>query len=277
MLDRFSVFADDLDHPEGVAWDPLGGQVWAGGERGELYRVTLDGDVDEVTTSGGSMLGLAVDGAGRVYACDAGHGEVVRFDPTAGSMSTFARGPSGEELDEPNVAAFGPDGSLYVTCSGSERPRVVRVAPDGAVETWTEELTEYPNGMVVAPDGSAVFIVEGGAQRIARIAIGRDGEAGAATTFARLPDTDADGLALDAQGSLWATLYRPDGLVRLSSEGSEVLRIDDHLASVMDAPTNLAWIGPDLDRAVVANVGDRYLLVADLGVGGAPLHLPEVP
>ena len=95
----------------------------------------------------------------------------------------------------------------------------MRVAPGGAVETWTEELTDYPNGMVVAPDGSAVFVVEGGAQRIARVPIGRDGAAGAATTFARLPDTDADGLALDAEGSLWATLYRPDGLVRLSPGG----------------------------------------------------------
>ena len=68
----------------------------------------------------------------------------------------------------------------------------------------------------------------------------------------------------------------PTGSYDSRPEGSEVLRIDDHLASVMDAPTNLAWIGPELDRAVVANVGDRYLLVADLGVRGAPLHLPEV-
>ena len=277
MLDRFEVFAEGLDHPEGVAWNPSDGHVWAGGEAGELYRISLAGEVEEVASSGGSMLGLAVDGAGRVYACDAGNGEVVRLDPSTGALTTYARGPSGEALDEPNVAAFGPDGALYVTCSGEDRPRIVRVAPGGAVETWTEELTDYPNGMVVAPDGASILVVEGGAQRIARVPIEHDRVAGAAETFATLPDTDADGLALDAEGHVWATLYRPDGLVRLSPEGDEVLRIDDHLASVMDAPTNIAWIGDDLDRAVVANVGDRYLLAIDLDVRGAPLHLPEVP
>jgi sugar lactone lactonase YvrE len=277
MLDRFEAFADDLNHPEGVAWNPVDGHVWAGGEGGELYRVSLDGQVELVASTGGSMLGIAVDGAGRVYACDAGKGEVVRLDPATGAVETYARDADGGPLAEPNVAAFGPDGSLYVTCSGEERSQIVRVAPGGTVETWTEELTAYPNGMVVLPDGSAVLVIEAKAERVARIAIRDDGSAAAAETFTLLPDTDADGLALDAEGFVWATLYRPDGLVRLSPSGEEVLRIDDHLASTMEAPTNLAFVGEALDRAVVANVGGRHLLSIDLGVAGQPMHHPEVP
>ena len=46
MPDRFTVLAEGLHHPEGVAWDPVGGRVVAGGEGGELYGVSLDGDVD---------------------------------------------------------------------------------------------------------------------------------------------------------------------------------------------------------------------------------------
>jgi gluconolactonase len=277
MLDRFEEFADGLNHPEGVAWNPFDAHVWAGGEGGEFYRVSLDGHVEEVASTGGSMLGIAVDGGGRVYACDAGKGEIARLDPTTGTIETYARDADGGALAEPNVAAFGPDGSLYVTCSGEERTQIVRVAPGGRTETWTEELTAYPNGMVVLPDGSAVLVIEAKAERVARIAIGADGAAGTAETFALLPDTDADGLALDAEGLVWATLYRPDGLVRLSPAGEEVLRIDDHLASTLEAPTNLAFVGERLDRAVVANVGGRHLLSIDLGVAGQPLHYPEVP
>jgi len=276
VIERFEVLAEGLNHPEGVAWNPLDGHVYAGGEGGEFYRVSLDGEVDELGATGGSMLGIAVDGRGRVYGCDDGNGEVARIDPATGTIETFARGVGGVEMDEPNVAAFGPDGSLYVTCSGDERPEIVRIR-DGVTERWCDELVDYPNGMVVVPGGDAMLVIESHAQRIARVPIGPDGAAGAATTFGELPDTDADGLALDADGYVWATLYRPDGLVRLDPDGREVVRIDDHLATTFDAPTNMVFVGDGLRRAVVANVGDRFLSWADLDVAGAPLHYPEVP
>jgi gluconolactonase len=276
LIDRFEVLADGLNHPEGVAWNPVDGHVYAGGEAGEFYRVSLDGDVEELGATGGSMLGIAVDGRGRVYACDDGNGEIARIDPTTGAIETFARGVGGVELDEPNVAAFGPDGSLYVTCSGEERPEIVRIR-EGATERWCDELVDYPNGMVVLPAGDAMLVMESHAQRIARLPIEPDGTPGRAATFAELPDTDADGLALDAAGHVWATLYRPDGLVRFDPDGREVLRVDDHLATTLDAPTNIVFVGEGLRRAVVANVGDRFLAWADLDVAGAPLHYPEVP
>lgn len=276
MIERFEVLAEGLNHPEGVAWNPLDGHVYAGGEGGEFYRVSLDGEVEELGATGGSMLGIAVDGLGRVYACDDGNGEIARIDPATGTIETFARGVGGVEMDEPNVAAFGPDGSLYVTCSGDERPEIVRIR-DGVTERWCDELVDYPNGMIVVPGGDAMLVIESHAQRIARVPIGPDGAAGAATTFGELPDTDADGLALDADGYVWATLYRPDGLVRLDPDGREVVRIDDHLATTFDAPTNMVFVGDGLRRAVIANVGDRFLSWADLDVAGAPLHYPEVP
>jgi gluconolactonase len=278
MLDRFEELADGLNHPEGVAWNPFDGCVYAGGEGGELYRVTLDGEVETLGSSGGSMLGLAVDGQGRVYVCDAGRGEIVRFDPGMRAIVTYARGVDGEDLDTPNVAAFDPSGHLYVTCSGeSGHPEIVRIAPGGHTERWTKAVARYPNGCVVTPDGSAVLVVEAKAERIARVPILADGSAGEPQTCAELLDTDADGLTLDAEGYLWATLYRPDGIVRVAPTGEITLRIDDHLASTLDAPTNIAWVGDRLDRAVVANVGGRFLSVADLDTIGQPPHYPEVP
>jgi sugar lactone lactonase YvrE len=224
------------------------------------------------------MLGLAVDGLGRVYACDAGAGDVVRLDPSTEALETYARGPDGSPLDTPNACAFGPDGALYVTCSGEDdRPEIVRVAPGGAVERWTAAVPQYPNGCLVDPDGAALVVVEAHARRVVRVPIRTDGSAGQPATVAELPDTDPDGIALAADGSLWVTLYRPDGLVRIDPDGTVDLAVDDHLASTFDAPTNLAWVGEDLRRAVVANVGDRFLSIADLGVAGAPPHLPVVP
>jgi len=277
-LDRFEELAGGLNHPEGVSWNPIDGRVYAGGEGGELYSITLDGEVRQVGSSGGSMLGLAVDGAGCVYACDAGKGEIARWDPVTGDVATYARGVGGRDMDTPNVAAFGPDGSLYVTCSGEQgRPEILRVPPGGApAERWTDAVSGYPNGALVTPEGDALVVVEAHAQRLVRVPIGDDGSAGTPVVIAELPDTDPDGVALDADGNYWIALYRPDGIVRIGPGGDAELVVDDHLASTLDAPTNIAWVGPQLNRIVIANVGGTSLAIADLGVRGWPLHSPQV-
>ncbi len=275
MKERFEVLAEGLNHPEGVAWDPVGGRVVAGGEGGEIYAVSLDGEVDELGSTGGSMLGVAVDGLGRIYACDAGAGEVVRWDPATGDLDPYGRGV---DLDTPNAMAFGPDGTLYATCSGEDgQPAIVRIPPGGKAERWTEALPEYPNGCAVTPSGDALLVVESHRPALWRVPIEADGSAAEPVLLAALPDTDPDGIALDVEGNVFVTLYRPDGIVRVDPDGSVRSVVADPLASVLDAPTNLAFVGPDLDRVVVANVGDRFLSIGDLGVRGAPPHHPEVP
>jgi gluconolactonase len=280
VLDRFEVLADDLNHPEGVAWDPLTGTVYAGGEGGEIYAVTLEGDVEEVVSIDGSMLGLAVDGRGRVYACDAGNGEVVRFDPGSGDVTTYARGPGDEELDTPNACAFDAAGTLYVSCSGEDDPTnaaIVSVSPDGDAQVWSVAASLYPNGVCVDADGGGLLVVESRLPGLTRIPILADGTAGEPEPVAMLPDTEPDGVALDANGDAWVTRYRPDGLVRVTAAGEVIVAAHDPLAHVFDAPTNLAFCGNGLGLAVVANVGDTMLLAADLGVRGHPLWYPELP
>jgi gluconolactonase len=278
MLERFSVLASGLNHPEGVAWNPFDGRIYAGGEGGEIYAVSLEGDTELLVSTSGSMLGLAVDGSGRVYACDCERGEIARLDPRTKAISVYARGVGGADLDTPNGIAFGPDGMAYVTCSGElGQPGIVRIAPGGRTQEWTAAVPGYPNGCLVTPEGDALVVVEAEAERLVRVAIAPDGSAGDPQIVADLPDTDADGLGLAADGSYWVTLYRPDGLVRVTPEGAVETVVDDHLASHLDAPSSIAWIGAALDRVVVANVGDRHLSIADVGVAGWPLHYPEVP
>jgi len=276
MSAGFEELAGGMRHPEGVAWNPFDGRIYAGGECGEIYALTLDGAVEEIGSTGGSMLGLAVDGRGRVYACDAGKGEVVRLDPVTGSFEVYAPGP----LDTPNMLCFDDAGNLYVTCSGEGDPSsaiVARVAPGCEPEIWTRALPRYPNGCCLSPSGDALVVVESRLPGVRRVPIRPDGSAGAPEVLSTLPDTEPDGIALDDDGNLYVTLYRPDGILRIGVDGTVEVVVADPLAHTFDAPTNLAFVGPTLERVVVANVGDTFLAIGDVGARGLPLRYPEVP
>ena len=81
--------ADGLDHPEGIA---LGtdGMLYAGGEAGQVYRVDpAAGSVEQIASTGGFVLGLCLDAAGAIYACDATLAAVVRIDPSTGAVETY--------------------------------------------------------------------------------------------------------------------------------------------------------------------------------------------
>jgi gluconolactonase len=278
----FDVLVDELVHPEGVAWNPSDGRVYAGSEDGSIYAVSLDGELEVYETEGESFLGVAIDGRGRIYACDDARNEVLRFDVRTLSTETYSTGTEEVPFETPNAMAFDPDGNLYVT--SSDNGAVYRVAPGGRTTIWSQEASEYPNGCCVGPDLAtpqpddlALFVVESAASRIVRIPILPDGEPGGAAPIAELPRMVPDGLAFDLRGDLWVACYRPDRIVRVTPYGDVAVVFDDWSASQLDAPTNLAFCGDELSQLVVACVGDTFLAVGDVGAFGGPLAYPEVP
>jgi len=277
----WKVLADGLQHPEGVAWDPTSRRVFAGGEGGQLYGVTLDGDVDRYEDVGESFLGIAVDGHGSVYGCDDGRNVVVRFDPDALDADVYSTGAPDEPFESPNGLAFDAEGNLYVT--SSDNGLIMRVAPGGETRVWTRRVSEYPNGCAIGPDPSDpdpermfLYVAESALSRIVRVPILPDGLAGAPETVADLPRMVPDGLALELGGDLYIACYRPDRIVRVSTAGEMEIVFDDWAAADLDAPTNIAFCGPELATAVVACVGDTFLAAADLGAFGAPVFRPQL-
>ena len=84
-----------LDHAEGLAFDREG-RLYCGGERGQIYRLSLDGGrFEQLGSTGGFCLGMAFDAAGNLFICDSRNAAVVRFDPVSGRISTFATGAEG--------------------------------------------------------------------------------------------------------------------------------------------------------------------------------------
>lgn len=276
MLSRFKVLTEALDHPEGVAWG-VDGRIYAGGEAGQIYAITLEGEVEEVSNTGGSILGLALDAQGLIYACDEGRSEVIRVDPEKGKLEILSSGTASDPMETPNYAAFDQAGNLYVTDSGNwqqDNGLIFRISPQGETTVWTRDLRRFPNGCCLSLDRSALYVVESCAPGISRIPILADGTAGKPELLLNLPGTVPDGVALDIYGTLYVACYRPDRIYAVSPGGEVLILADDPTGVVLNTPTNVAFVGPDLGLMAVANVGEWHLLLGDIDVKGAPLVYP---
>jgi gluconolactonase len=273
----FETLATGLDHPEGAAWGP-DGAIYAGGEAGQIYRVGLDGTVAEIANTGGFLFGITLDGAGNIYGCDMGRGEIVRVTPD-GVVSTYTNGTPEHPLRVPNFAAFGDDGSLYVTDSGdwgSDDGLLFRVAPGGSTTVWSDAVPAFPNGCCLTAEGDALLVIESGARRVVRLEIGTDGSAGAPEPVVDVTSSQPDGIALAVDGTMFLGCYRPDLIWRVPSGGVPERWAEDADGVILNQPANPVFIGEGLDRLLVTSLGGWNLITADPGVAGLPLRYPSL-
>jgi gluconolactonase len=278
MRDRFKRLLDGVDHAEGVAWAP-DGVIYAGGEAGQVYRASLDGSLDQIATTGGRVLGLALDAAGRIYACDARRHEVLRIDPADGSVEPYSAGTPDRPMRLPNYPAFDDAGNLYVTDSGGRFANdglIFRVAPGGAAAVWSQDLPHFPNGCCLNRQGDALLVLETDRPGVYRLPIGADGSAGAPELMARLPGGVPDGIAAAEDESFYVASYRPDVIHRVTSDGDVDVFAEDALGWFLAGPTNIAFGGPDLRHLVVANLGSRHLSIGAMDVAGIALRYPAL-
>ncbi len=270
---RARVLAEGLDHPEGVAWDPRAGVLWAGGEAGQLYRVGLDGTVQEAARAPSFVLGLAVDGRGRLAVCASEDGSLCGYDGER--VRRLVTEADGEPLVLPNFPAFAPDGTLYLSASGTwarNDGRIVRIGADGSAATFSRAANRFTNGLAVSADGRWLWCVESFDPALTRFDL-RDG--GAPEVVMQFHGCVLDGIAPTADGGLLVSCYRPDRIYHLGPDGRAEVVAQDPQGTLISAPTNVCFAGAGLDRVVSANLGRWHLTLLELGITGAPLHMPQ--
>jgi len=262
-----ATIASGLDHAEGVCWDPERRCLWAGGEAGQIYRVELDGAVRVVhVIEGGVLLGVALDAAGDLYLCDVGNQTVWRYDHDR----VVRYGPS---LDYPNYAAFGPDGVLYVSDSGSfvePTGSLVAISPDGSSGHLDVPPVAYANGLCVY-DGF-LYYVASALPGVWRVALA-GGEPELVVVLERCVP---DGLAVDVDGALYISCYQPNQVWRRHRGGELELLIDDWSGEFILSPTNIAFYGDDLDRLALVSLCGHSLSSVSVAAVGAEVPRPLV-
>src|SRR5437588_3479433 len=130
-IERFEIFATGIDHPECVAFDRRG-DLWAGGEAGQIYRISPDGKAQQIANLGSFCAGLAFSPQDELFVCNPALG-IVRVQPS-GEYSVFASHAGRHKLICPNYGLFDSAGNYYVTDSGQWKQNngcLIRFAADG--------------------------------------------------------------------------------------------------------------------------------------------------
>jgi gluconolactonase len=247
-----TLLASDLGFPEGPVVMADGSIVFCDGNTGEL-RSWKDGELGTFAVTGGSPWGAVLGSEGAIYVTQGGNVpgspdqsavagiQRVRAD---GSVELLSSSIDGHELAGPNDLAFGPDGRLWFTDSGTEQDDRFEVRSPGRLfvldgsgegEMLIERRDVYPNGIAFDAQGR-LYWTESAAHRVCRL---EDGEA---TTFSQLSDGHVpDGMAFAADGRLFVCTTISGGLTVLSPDG-EVLE-EIHLG---EHATNCIFDGPNL-------------------------------
>jgi sugar lactone lactonase YvrE len=167
--------------PEATAIDAAG-RVHTGTRDGRILRFDpARGAFEPVATTGGRPLGMAFDGAGRLYLADTMKGLLVLHPD--GRLEVLATGHGGVPFGLIDDLDVGPDGTVYFSDASSKfglgrtREDILEHGGHGRLLAWrpgtrsTELLLDglqFANGVAVAGDGSYLLVNETGAYRIVR-------------------------------------------------------------------------------------------------------------
>jgi sugar lactone lactonase YvrE len=276
-ISDFAPFVEGLDHPECVTCGP-DGEVFAGGEAGQVYQVSLHGSFEQIGSTDGFLLGLCLDRDRNVYACDMANHAVMRMTPD-GRVATYSSGTAEKPMVTPNYPVFDAAGNLYVSESGGWHKGdgcIFVVRAGGKTEVFTDKVRDFPNGMALHPSGSHLYCVVSQVPGVVKIRIKDDHSAGEISSVVTLPSNVPDGLAFDEEENLYISCYTPDVIYRLSPEGELALVAADWEGVTFATPTNVAFCGSDRKTLVVASLSRWHLTKGAMPTAGVRLNYPQI-
>lgn len=266
-------FAVGLDHPECVAVG-ADGTLYAGGEAGQVYRITPDGKkVETVARTGGFCLGITLDREANIYVCDMGRRALLKVTPR-GKVSLVADSAGGRKFASPNYSVFDSQGNLYFSDSGEWKQAsgvVYCLDKKGKVRLFARGPFHFANGLALDGAERYLYVVESNLDRVVRLEILGDGTAGMLEVYAEGLSRVPDGLALDGAGNLYVTTYASNCIYRVAPDRSVALLCQDPENLLLCQPTNCAFGGPDFDQLYVSNLGRDHIAVLDLKIKGQKL------
>lgn len=250
----FDVVLDArLELGEGPLWDEATQRLWCVDIlRGDIHRFDPDSDLHESFHADRMIGALAVhDDSLVLIATERGFETwnpgvdeprliaAVESDDHATRMNDGKVDQNGEMwAGTMRMNGDGPAGSLY------------RLNRSGVAQQMIPDL-QLSNGLGWTPDGSGLYVIDSLRQIVTRYGLSKEGEPREPTVIIDTAGLSGvpDGLAVDAEGSLWVCFWGGGCVRRFDPAGRMILE----LALPVTNPTSCAFGGADLDRLFVTS------------------------
>lgn len=153
---------------------------------------------------------------------------------------------------------------------------LVRVAPDGAATVAADGL-QFPNGMVITPDGRTLVVGESWGGRLTAFDVADDGMLSNRRVWATPRGHVPDGICLDAEGAIWIACPASGDVVRVLEGGeiTDVVSVSQTAFACMlggpDRTTLFVCVAPDAHPDVVKAKRSATIEAVEVEVPGAGL------
>lgn len=206
---------------EGPRW--FEGLLWFSDMLGEaVHTVNLQSDLTTLPLPGHHPSGLGFRPDGTLLIVSGAQRRLLRYDgytvePIA-DLSTLVPADLGDMVIDKAARA-------YVGSQAREGGVIARVDPDGSIDIVAENL-DFPNGMVITPEGTTLIVAESTGRRLTAFTIGADGSLRDRRIFADGLDGPPDGICLDAEGGVWVAMTLAHAFERIVEGGAVTDRIE---------------------------------------------------
>ncbi len=153
---------------------------------------------------------------------------------------------------------------------------LIRVDPNGTVTAVASDML-FPNGTVITPDGRTLIAAETVGRRLSAFDVATDGTLSGRRTWAQFDRLRPDGIALDAEGCIWAADARGGQVVRVAPGGDMLTEINPGIGTFAcmlggeERTTLFICAAPSFDAKERADTRDSVLLAVEVEVPGAGL------
>ena len=258
---------------EGPSFD-RNGDLWVVDiAHGRVFKVSPAGEFAPVTDYDGSPNGLKIHKDGRVFVADRQNG-IVEIDPVNGRVSSYIGPDQLPGYKGVNDLFFDSSGNLYFTDQGDTglhdpTGRVFRRNTDGTLDCLIDNVPS-PNGLVMDPDETMLYLAVTRANAIWRLPFRADGSINRVGLFAQLVGgMGPDGLAVDRDGGLIIAQAGGGAVWRFDRDGLPTHRINGDGSKLT---TNIAYGGPDNRSLFITNSLGDNILRAEMPVPGEPMY-----